>query len=341
MEGNLPRPPPPVVGKVTHHNIELYWEEALSKLNQNIKKGDRRVRVCIQEQDTHNQWGNVYTGYGKRTIINSLEPSTEYKYRMRFMNDAGNSEWSAHVTVSTTKEPLTGEHLHRAIMRLDLEELERILETGDVYIDTPDKLGFSPLMQAAQKGYLEILEKLLSFGADVHLKNDAGKTSLMLACFAGQLDSVKILRSNGANYEDFDRGGSAPLHWAVDGQNDKLVEWMIKDGAEVDIRDQNSGWTPLLRCASVTGNYDVASVLLMYGADINAQDNDRKTPLMIAILNGHFPLVELLLKRNADISRTNEFGKTAFEMALTMDKRRIIKTIEEHCDRKGIKIPIH
>lgn len=61
VAGNLPRPPPPVVGKVTHHTIELYWEEALSNLNQNIKKGDRRVRVCIQEQDTHNQWGNVYT----------------------------------------------------------------------------------------------------------------------------------------------------------------------------------------------------------------------------------------------------------------------------------------
>lgn len=81
-----------------------------------------------------------------------------------------------------------------------------------------------------------------------NLISDTLPFSLMLACFAGQLDSVKILRSNGANYEDFDRGGSAPLHWAVDGQNDKLVEWMIKDGAEVDIRDQNSGWTPLLRC---------------------------------------------------------------------------------------------
>lgn len=45
-----------------------------------------------------------YRGYGKRTIINSLEPSTEYKYRLRFMNDAGNSEWSAHVTVSTTSK---------------------------------------------------------------------------------------------------------------------------------------------------------------------------------------------------------------------------------------------
>jgi hypothetical protein len=29
-----------------------------------------------------------------------------------------------------TEEPLTGEHLHRAIMRKDVEEIEKILDTG-------------------------------------------------------------------------------------------------------------------------------------------------------------------------------------------------------------------
>ena len=56
------RPPPPVVGKVTHHNIELTWDEALAALNtQNGKKGDSRIRVTIQEEDKTGSWGNVYT----------------------------------------------------------------------------------------------------------------------------------------------------------------------------------------------------------------------------------------------------------------------------------------
>lgn len=34
------------------------------------------------------------------------------------------------VIVCFSEEPLTGEHLHRAIMRKDVEEIEKILDTG-------------------------------------------------------------------------------------------------------------------------------------------------------------------------------------------------------------------
>lgn len=70
----------------------------------------------------------------------------------------------------------------------------------------------------------------------------------MLACFAGQFDAVKLLRSHGARYDDYDRGGSTPIHWAVDGGNVRLIEWIVKDGADVNLRDHSHGWTPLIRC---------------------------------------------------------------------------------------------
>lgn len=331
------RPPPPIVGKVTHYSIELYWEDALLKAHDQNTKDGGRIKVCLQEEDQHNSWGTIYTGYGKRHTVTGLDHQKEYHYRIRFMNNFGNSEWSAHVNVSTTKEPLTGEHLHRAILKQDIEEIEKILDTGDVKIDVPDKYGFTGLMQASQKGFAEVVECLLNNGADIHTKNDAGKTALMLACFAGQFDIVKILRNAGARYEDYDRGGSTALHWAVDGGNIKLIEWMIEDGADVNIADHNCGWTPLLRCASVGGKRDVAYTLLSKGANINAQDKDGKTTLMIAIINGHLELVELLLKRNVDLTVKNEFGKTAYQMAQSMEKRRILRTLDEHVEYKGLK----
>lgn len=61
----LAQPPPPIVGKVTHYSIELYWEEALAKANaegkSKKKKGDNRIQVCVQEKDSHGVWGNVYS----------------------------------------------------------------------------------------------------------------------------------------------------------------------------------------------------------------------------------------------------------------------------------------
>lgn len=65
------RPPPPVVGKVTHHNIELYWEEALETACENNMSGDERVRVAVQEEDKQGEWGNVYM-YVARWNISEL-----------------------------------------------------------------------------------------------------------------------------------------------------------------------------------------------------------------------------------------------------------------------------
>ena len=56
----------------------------------------------------------------------------------------------------------------------------------------------------------------------------------------------------------------------------------------------------------MSGHRDVGISLLQAGADINAQDKDGKTALMIAIINGHQALLDVLLKKNADIKLKNE-----------------------------------
>ena len=68
----------------------------------------------------------------------------------------------------------------------------------------------------------------------------------MLAAYARQTKCVKELRYFGARYDFQDRGGSTALHWAMDGGNVELIDWMVEDGADINCTDYN-GWTPLLR----------------------------------------------------------------------------------------------
>lgn len=55
----------------------------------------------------------------------------------------------------------------------------------------------------------------------------------MIACFAGHLDIVKLLRSKGAAWTAKDLGGCTAMHWAADGGYRDVIEWMIDDGCEV------------------------------------------------------------------------------------------------------------
>src|SRR5208283_1893942 len=55
------------------------------------------------------------------------------------------------------------------------------------------------LMQAAEKGQLEEVTRLLNEGADVNAKDQQGKTALILAASKGQLPVTKLLLDKGAD----------------------------------------------------------------------------------------------------------------------------------------------
>ena len=62
-----------------------------------------------------------------RNVFEGLEPRTQYRYRLKCMNDFGSSAWSAVVTVSTTKKPQTSEDLQKAVTKGDVETVKNIL----------------------------------------------------------------------------------------------------------------------------------------------------------------------------------------------------------------------
>ncbi|XP_055416307.1 fibronectin type 3 and ankyrin repeat domains protein 1 [Bubalus kerabau] len=234
-------------------------------------------------------------------------------------------------------EPISSEHLHRAVNVNDEDLLVRILQGGNVKVDVPNKFGFTALMVAAQRGYTRLVKILISHGTDVNLQNGSGKDSLMLACYAGHLDVVKYLRRHGASWDTRDLGGCTALHWAADGGHCNVIEWMIGDGCEVDAVDAGSRWTPLMRVSAVSGNQEVASLLIDAGADVNMKDKDGKTPLMVAVLNNHEELVQLLLDRGADASVKNEFGKGVLEMARVFDRQNVLSLLEERKRKQMLK----
>ena len=92
------------------------------------------------------------------------------------------------------------------------------------------------------------------------------------------------------------------------------------DDHEIDPAD-NCGWTPLLRCASLSGKCEVAEILLKFKANINTLDNENKSALMTAVIKGNQPLVQLFVEYGADLEIKNEYGKNPFDLAIAMDRR--------------------
>ena len=124
---------------------------------------------------------------------------------------------------------------------------------------------------------------------DIDSVNSVGETPLMLAAIKGRLDLVEMFVKRGAV---INRKGWTPLHYAVCGEDNGVSAWLIQHGADINARAPN-GNTPLMMAARF-GPYDLALALLKLGADKDLRNDDGNTAANFATSVGRDPLARLL-----------------------------------------------
>lgn len=108
------------------------------------------------------------------------------------------------------------------------------------------------------------------------------------------------------------------LKCAVEEGDANAVNACLRQGAGVNCQFKDDLYTPLhTACSSSTstGSLEVLKLLLKRGADGNACNKWRETPLLIAANNGHRAAVEALLESGADPSLCSEAGWSALTFA--------------------------
>lgn len=108
------------------------------------------------------------------------------------------------------------------------------------------------------------------------------------------------------------------LKCAAEEGDAEAVRLCLDHGASVNCKFKDDLYTPLhTACSSgtSTGSMEVLNLLLEEGADCNACNKWRETPLLIAANNGHRAAVEALLKHGANPSMCSEAGWSALTFA--------------------------
>ena len=119
------------------------------------------------------------------------------------------------------------EQLGMAIVRL-------LLEAGDSpNNDYAIALYSGPLHYACQKGYLQLTELLLRYGADPNMENADMLTPLHRAARFNQPDCAALLIKYGAFVDAPDIAGWTPLREAILNQHEDMVTLLRKHGARI------------------------------------------------------------------------------------------------------------
>lgn len=137
------------------------------------------------------------------------------------------------------------------------------------------------LNAVAEAGDKAKVESLLAAGADANFKDTSlGFTPLGLAVGYGYKDVVDVLLSHGADINVIVFQDYTPLDYAIVRGYKDVVVVILAHGADPNAKN-NDGLTPLMMAVE-KGDKDMAEVLLAHGANINTKDNQGDTILMLA-----------------------------------------------------------
>lgn len=156
----------------------------------------------------------------------------------------------------------------------------------------------------------------------------SGRTALMAAAWKGYLDIVEELISHGASLQTQDKFGRTPLIIAIENGNIEIAQLLIDKMSDLEAQTLSSGTTALLYATEV-GQLSLVQHLIDKCANINAQDNAGRSPLMWAVRNNHAEIAELLLTNGADTDLKSRWGQSALTIADDNHSERLIDLLRE------------
>ncbi len=208
------------------------------------------------------------------------------------------------------------------VIRMETKDLNRI--RGDS--GAKEKGSLYPLHQAVAAADAAKVRELVTGGVDVNTRDTLSRSPLHLAAASGQADIAEILIKNGADLNAVNDSHETPLHLAASAGHGILVDLLLKNGAQVDSRDMPRGWTPLFR--AVDNKFPaIAGKLLEFGADLNLQDDQKRTPLHVAVVRVDSSSVRLLIENGADLRAVDGEGRTPLALARSLGNDDIIDII--------------
>jgi ankyrin repeat protein len=118
--------------------------------------------------------------------------------------------------------------------------------------------------------------------------------SLHEAAEKGNLEQVKAHLAQGVDINGLDRDKMAALHYAAFNGHKDLMEFLLENGAGLDVKGQEGGVTAL-HLAATRGHRDIVKFLIEKGATLHAKDHYGRTPIHYAKSFNQTKIMELLL----------------------------------------------
>jgi len=233
--------------------------------------------------------------------------------------------------ISSGADVEAANQVHATALMWSITEPEKVklllARNADVNVRTDD--GQTALLLAArQPGNIETVRLLLSHGADAKAVDKNGIGLLRIAYDSGDAALQQAARTAGLQFSRLEQLGEYPVITALGSGDKELVDAVFHLGANPNeqIKAESIHY-PSMALLAFDGATPPIQILLDHGANPNAASDRGVTPLMMAVAAGkpNLELVRLLVEKHADINARDAGGRTVLDWALTQGDTDVSK----------------
>lgn len=176
---------------------------------------------------------------------------------------------------------------------------------------TPAELFPDPelraLASAAQHGNTRKIDALIAKGVNVNGKGRFGETPLFSAFQVRNKRGFKALLEHGANPNFIDNNGQTLMNDIAGYSSTYFLRLVLKHGGDPNLVAPRSGEAPLFFAVAPDGKHNIP-LLLRAGANLNMQDKDGNTALMMAATYNQYDAAYELLQAGANYKLKDTSG---------------------------------
>jgi ankyrin repeat protein len=211
--------------------------------------------------------------------------------------------------------------LCHAILCGNVAAVEMLIRFGaeiEYRVSADDGSQLFPIHLAARQGTASVLRTLVAHGCDVNAKTEAGETALMLCAMLGHEECFRELLLGGADLGAVNRAGQTVVE-IMDASSHRLtlhrVIWEVILSGKLLHSSNIDLFSVLHFVARYGGTKVMEKILEQKNVNLNLQDRDRFSALMVAARYGNVEALKVLLFAGASISIRNSEGETAAMLA--------------------------
>ncbi len=214
-------------------------------------------------------------------------------------------------------------------------------DSVDLELNAEDKGERTAFHWAAESGLAGCAQLLLAAGADIRTQDKKGDTALLKAIAFGHMSIIKMI----LEHDKTVKLAKEEINCAVLSNQTLIIETYVRAASEPAERANF-----ILMKSSAFGKPDIIKLSISLGAEVNIEDKDGHTALLVAVLNGRSTAVQVLIAAGALTTVLDDSGRTLLQVAASSQKifeerfdyiRDCGDSLAERESRVVLQLPIH